>query len=90
MAFLGEGNLIAAPIRIHYRLTQPSGLLRISLPTPYAHYRVLPILPAFRAQYPDVEIDVHISNLRRKLGADDGVSVIRTVRSSGYLLTRTG
>lgn len=40
----------------------PSGLLRISLPTPYAHYRVLPILPAFRAQYPDVEIDVHISN----------------------------
>ncbi|WER50212.1 LysR family transcriptional regulator [Cupriavidus sp. WKF15] len=48
----------------------PAGLLRISLPTPYAHYRVLPILPAFRAMYPDVEIDVHISNRNVDL-ADD-------------------
>lgn len=40
----------------------PSGLVRISMPTPYAHYRVLPLLPAFRARYPDVHFEVHLSN----------------------------
>ncbi|GGY54268.1 LysR family transcriptional regulator [Pseudoduganella albidiflava] len=40
----------------------PSGQLRISAPTPYAHHRLLPVLPAFRARYPGVEIEVHISN----------------------------
>lgn len=40
----------------------PSGLLRISMPTPYAHYRLLPRLPLFRQRYPQVRIDVHVSN----------------------------
>jgi DNA-binding transcriptional LysR family regulator len=40
----------------------PAGVLRISMPTPYAHYRVLPILPAFRALNPQVQVEVHISN----------------------------
>jgi DNA-binding transcriptional LysR family regulator len=41
---------------------QPRGLLRISAPSTYAHYRLLPRLPAFRAQYPEVEIEINISN----------------------------
>ncbi|WP_420991695.1 LysR substrate-binding domain-containing protein [Cupriavidus sp. 30B13] len=49
----------------------PAGLLRISLPTPYAHYRVLPVLPEFRARYPQVEIETHISNSNVDF-ADDG------------------
>ncbi|CAN1601105.1 LysR family transcriptional regulator [Pseudomonas sp. B21-028] len=40
----------------------PSGQLRISLPTTYGHHRILPLLPAFRAQYPQVSVDVHLSN----------------------------
>lgn len=48
-----------------------AGRLRISLPTPYAHYRVLPLLPAFRDQYPNVDVHVHISN-RNVDFADDG------------------
>jgi DNA-binding transcriptional LysR family regulator len=40
----------------------PAGLLRISAPTPYAHHRLLPVLPAFRARYPGVDVDIHISN----------------------------
>ncbi|MDO9420242.1 MAG: LysR family transcriptional regulator [Herminiimonas sp.] len=40
----------------------PAGLLRISMPTPYAHYRLLPLLPKFRELYPDVQVDVHVSN----------------------------
>ncbi|PQV54653.1 LysR family transcriptional regulator [Paraburkholderia sp. BL21I4N1] len=42
--------------------SEPAGPLRISMPTPYAHYRVLPLLPAFRARYPRVQVDAHISN----------------------------
>ncbi|RQV84485.1 LysR family transcriptional regulator [Burkholderia anthina] len=40
----------------------PAGLLRISMPTPYGHYRVLPLLPAFRERYPAVRIETHLSN----------------------------
>jgi len=49
----------------------PSGLLRISVPTPYAHYRLLPVLPAFRRRFPDVQVDVHVSN-RNIDFADEG------------------
>jgi DNA-binding response OmpR family regulator len=34
----------------------------------------------------DRSIDVHISNLRRKLGEQHGVEYIKTIRGSGYLL----
>lgn len=49
----------------------PSGLLRISVPTPYAHYRLLPLLPGFRQLYPQVQIDIHVSN-RNIDFADEG------------------
>lgn len=41
---------------------RPVGTLRISVPTTYAHYRLLPLLPAFREQHPEVQLDVHVSN----------------------------
>lgn len=40
----------------------PSGPVRISMPTTYAHYRVLPIVPAFQARYPRIQLELHISN----------------------------
>jgi DNA-binding transcriptional LysR family regulator len=40
----------------------PRGLLRISAPTTYGHYRLLPRLAAFRARYPQVELELNISN----------------------------
>ena len=40
----------------------PSGPIRISLPTPYGHCRVLPLLPEFRALYPGVTLEVQLSN----------------------------
>jgi DNA-binding transcriptional LysR family regulator len=40
----------------------PAGVLRISMPTPYGHYRVLPLLPAFRERYPEVKVEAHLSN----------------------------
>jgi len=55
----------------------PSGLLRISVPTPYAHSRLLPILPAFRQQYPDIELDIHISTRNIDFVEDQYDLVIR-------------
>lgn len=49
----------------------PAGLLRISAPTPYAHHRLLPALPVFCARYPEVAVEVHISN-RNIDFADEG------------------
>ncbi|MBW8307204.1 MAG: hypothetical protein K0M46_10355 [Thiobacillus sp.] len=40
----------------------PSGTLRVSLPTTYAHYRVLPRLPAFIHRYPGLELEMNVSN----------------------------
>jgi DNA-binding transcriptional LysR family regulator len=42
--------------------TAPAGPLRISVPTPYGHYRLLPLLPRFRQLYPEVTVEVHVSN----------------------------
>ncbi|MGJ7497293.1 LysR family transcriptional regulator [Variovorax sp. RT4R15] len=40
----------------------PAGKLRLSIASPYGHYRVLPLLPRFRAHYPKVEIEIHLGN----------------------------
>lgn len=46
-----------------------SGRLRISVPTTYAHYRLLPMLPDFHREHPEVRLDLHISN--RNIGFSD-------------------
>jgi DNA-binding transcriptional LysR family regulator len=38
------------------------GTLRISVPTTYAHYRLLPMLPAFLAKHPALKVEVSVSN----------------------------
>jgi DNA-binding transcriptional LysR family regulator len=48
---------------------QVSGRLRISVPTTYAHYRLLPMLPDFHREHPEVRLDLHISN--RNIGFSD-------------------
>lgn len=65
------GQLVDAEREITGGQSTPSGLLRISMPTPYAHYRVLPLLPEFRARHPEVQVDVHLSN-RNIDFADEG------------------
>ena len=50
---------------------KPAGALRISAPTPFAHYRLLPLLGEFRALYPEVKLDIHVSN-RNIDFADEG------------------
>lgn len=38
------------------------GLVRISAPTSYGHYRLLPALATFAERYPKVRVDVNLSN----------------------------
>ncbi len=40
----------------------PGGRLRVSVGTPYAHHRLLPLLPEFQTQYPQIEVELSISN----------------------------
>lgn len=42
--------------------SEPQGLLRISVPTTYGHYRLIPLLPRFMGRYPGVQVVVSISN----------------------------
>ncbi|MEG0281124.1 MAG: LysR substrate-binding domain-containing protein [Morganella sp. (in: enterobacteria)] len=42
--------------------SQPKGLLRVSVGTVYGHHRLAPLLPAFMSKYPEVELELNISN----------------------------
>ena len=42
--------------------TVPSGLLRISVSAAYGTYRLLPLMPIFTAAYPQIEIELSISD----------------------------
>ncbi len=59
---------------------QLSGRLRISAPTTYAHYRLLPALPEFHREHPGIRLDLHISN--RNIGfADEAFDLAIRVRA---------
>lgn len=63
-------QLIEAERELGGRQSRPSGTVRISLPTPLGHLRILPLLPAFRSQYPDVKLEVHMDNRNIDFVAD--------------------
>jgi DNA-binding transcriptional LysR family regulator len=55
-------QLVEAEDAVTGEQSAPAGQLRISSPTPFAHHRLLPLLPKFRQRYPEVKVEVHISN----------------------------
>jgi DNA-binding transcriptional LysR family regulator len=55
-------QLVDAEREVMGKQQEPSGILRISLPTTYGHHRLLPLLPEFRGLYPKVQVEVHLSN----------------------------
>jgi len=67
--------------------TTPAGVLRISMPTPYGHHRILPLLADFRERYPEVSVETHLSN-RNIDFADEAFDLAvrgRTPRDSGLI-----
>ncbi|WP_039915166.1 LysR family transcriptional regulator [Cellvibrio mixtus] len=43
-------------------LDTPRGTLRISVPTTYGHCRVMPVIHKYRRRYPEVALEINISN----------------------------
>lgn len=41
---------------------EPSGSLRVSLPTTYGHHRLLPLMPKFFERYPKIKIELNVAN----------------------------
>lgn len=56
------GQLLEAERELSGQQHEPSGVVRVSLPTSYGHYRVLPLLPAFTRKYPAIELDLQLTN----------------------------
>jgi DNA-binding transcriptional LysR family regulator len=73
------GRLVEAERQVTGQQVAPSGILRISIPTPYGHYRVLPLMARFHALYPQVQVEVHLSN-RNIDFAEDGFDLAIRVR----------
>ena len=74
-------QLVEAEREITGLQTAPSGLLRISAPTTYGHYRLLPLLPTFRERFPDVKVEVNVSN-RNIDFAEEGYDLAIRARAS--------
>lgn len=55
-------QILEAEQQLKNQKQRPSGLIRISVPTPYGHYRILPLLAKFSQQYPAIEVDVQLTN----------------------------
>lgn len=55
-------QLVEAEREVMGKQLEPSGELRISIPTTYGHHRILPLLSRFRERHPGVTIDIHLSN----------------------------
>ncbi len=44
------------------RNTKPRGVLKVTMPTTFARLHIAPYLGAFLARYPDIELDVHLTD----------------------------
>lgn len=70
-------QLIDAESQISGKQQEVSGTLRISVPTAYAHYKLLPNLLSFYQLYPKLKLDLHVSNHNVDLIAQDYDFAIR-------------
>ena len=52
----------------------PSGVLRVSMPSTYAYYRLLPLLPEFAQRYPQLVVEANVSG-RNVDFVDEGFDV---------------
>lgn len=69
--------LVDAENQLSGVLKEPSGMLRISMPTAYAHYKFLPKLKEFCQLYPKVQLEIHVSNMNVDLIAQEYDLAIR-------------
>jgi len=81
------GQLAEAERELSGLQQRPSGLVRASLPTPYGHCRILPLIPAFAQRYPDIQLDLQLTNRNVDI-AEEGFDLAvrgRTPPDSGLI-----
>lgn len=55
-------NLKACEQQLQQQQDEPRGLLRINLPVAYGQCYVMPMMGRFRQQYPDIELDISLTD----------------------------
>ncbi|HEY9102212.1 LysR family transcriptional regulator, partial [Chitinimonas sp.] len=55
----------------------PRGRLRVDVPSPFARLILIPALPAFYERYPDIQLDMGVSDRRVDLIGDNVDCVVR-------------
>jgi len=70
-------SLLEGELQITGEQKNPMGLLKISVPTAYAHYKFFPKIAEFSDKYPQIKLDIHVSNHNVNLITDDYDIAIR-------------
>ncbi|WP_320837488.1 LysR family transcriptional regulator [Zhongshania sp.] len=84
------GQIIEVEREITGQQQTPSGLVRLSIPTPFGHYALLPKLAEFHAKYPDIILQIHMGNRNIDFIADGfDLAVRMRPPSEGELVART-
>jgi len=63
-------QLVEAERELTGQQAEAAGVLRISAPTTFGHFMLLPLLPAFRERCPKVQVEVQVSNRNVDFTAD--------------------
>ena len=72
------GLIEAAEAEVTAGRAKPRGHLRVNTGTAYARHRLIPILPAFFERYPDITLDLVVTDRRVDLVEDGADVVLRT------------
>lgn len=84
------GQLADAEREVSGQQSLPSGKVRISVPTPVGHFRILPLLSRFRELHPAIDIEINISNRNIDFAAEGFDLAIRgrTQPDSGLVIRK--
>ncbi|MFT3858941.1 MAG: LysR family transcriptional regulator [Aquabacterium sp.] len=56
---------------------QPTGVVRVSMPSAYGQFRILPLIASFKARYPEVDLVINLFNRNVDFGEEPYDLVIR-------------
>ncbi|MEA9557074.1 LysR substrate-binding domain-containing protein [Xanthomonas nasturtii] len=72
--------------------TLPRGRLRVDVPSPFARLILMPAVPAFHARYPDIQLDMGVSDRRVDLIGENVDCVVRggTIADQSLIARRVG